>query len=220
MLFNHNEMTTVDAAIIKHITNGGGGSSGESLNAGTAIELVNNTISVKYNTDTMELVDGKLSAKSGGSEPVSSNLELAKVFDFTEIDSASLPGGTFLKVDTQRLIHGDYFRFYKAGRQQTINGFIADITYLSSSLQVAQYHVYFDGDGEDTEIVHDSVSGNLYISDHARDRLNLELVANDPNVGIYRISSTDPVVAMLLSTIGNMSSSLSNAHLEITEMKA
>ena len=63
-------MSTVDAAIINHITNGGssgGGGSGVSYTAGDAISLANNQISVQYDTNTMELINGKLSAKSGSS---------------------------------------------------------------------------------------------------------------------------------------------------------
>ena len=63
-------MSTVDAAIINHITNGGssgGGGSGVSYTAGDAISLANNQISVQYDTNTMELINGKLSTKSGSS---------------------------------------------------------------------------------------------------------------------------------------------------------
>ena len=65
-------MSTVDAAIINHITNGGssgGGGSGVVYTAGDGISLVNNKIAVRYNANTMEIVNGVLSAKvssSGG----------------------------------------------------------------------------------------------------------------------------------------------------------
>ena len=65
-------MSTVDAAIINHITNGGssscgGGSTGVVYTAGDGISLTNNKIVVKYNTSTMEIVNGALSAKISGS---------------------------------------------------------------------------------------------------------------------------------------------------------
>ena len=62
-------MSTVDAAIINYITNGGGsggGGGGVVYTAGDGISIANNQIGVRYNTNTMEIVDGKLSAKSGG----------------------------------------------------------------------------------------------------------------------------------------------------------
>ena len=66
-------MSTVDAAIINHITNGGGsgggGGSGVVYTAGDGISLANNKIAVRYNANTMEVVNGVLSAKvssSGG----------------------------------------------------------------------------------------------------------------------------------------------------------
>ena len=56
-----------------HIENGGSGSSGSStggsLKAGAAISIANNTIGVKFNSNTMELINGELSARiptSGG----------------------------------------------------------------------------------------------------------------------------------------------------------
>ena len=59
-------MSTVDAAIINYITNGGssggGGGSGITYTAGAAISLANNQIAVQYDTNTMELKEGKLSA--------------------------------------------------------------------------------------------------------------------------------------------------------------
>ena len=80
-------MSTVDAAIINYITNGGGssgggGGSGVSYTAGDGISLTNNQIAVKYNTSTMEIVNGALSAKvsssgggsSGGSEEIMTHL--------------------------------------------------------------------------------------------------------------------------------------------------
>ena len=63
-------MSTVDAAIINYITNGssgGGGGSGVVYTAGDAINIANNQISVQYDTSTMELKNGKLSAKSTSS---------------------------------------------------------------------------------------------------------------------------------------------------------
>ena len=64
-------MSTVDAAIINYITNGGGsgggGGSGVVYTAGDAINIANNQISVKYNTNTMEIVNGALSAKASSS---------------------------------------------------------------------------------------------------------------------------------------------------------
>ena len=69
-------MSTVDAAIINYITNGGGSSGGGSggspsvvYTAGDGISLTNNKIAVRYNANTMEIINGVLSAKiSGGSE--------------------------------------------------------------------------------------------------------------------------------------------------------
>ena len=60
-------MSTIDAAIIKHITEVGSSSGGSGImyTAGDAISLTSNKISVKYNPNTMEIIDGKLSAKSG-----------------------------------------------------------------------------------------------------------------------------------------------------------
>jgi hypothetical protein len=62
-------MSTVDAAIINHITNGGssgGGGSGVVYTAGDGISLANNKIAVRYNANTMEIVNGALSAKASG----------------------------------------------------------------------------------------------------------------------------------------------------------
>ena len=71
-------MSTVDAAIIKYITKGvlnGANNSSTPTNsckcvpytAGDGININgDNVINIEYNTDTMELVDGKLSVKAGG----------------------------------------------------------------------------------------------------------------------------------------------------------
>ena len=77
MNFIFTEMSTVDAAIINYITNGGGsggggsggGGTGVVYTAGDGISLANNKIAVRYNANTMEIVNGVLSAKvssSGG----------------------------------------------------------------------------------------------------------------------------------------------------------
>jgi hypothetical protein len=76
-------MSTVDAAIINYITNGGsgGGGGGVVYTAGDGISIANNQIGVKYNTNTMEIVNGALSAKvsssggGGGSSDVAQKLE-------------------------------------------------------------------------------------------------------------------------------------------------
>ena len=90
-------MSTVDAAIINHITNGGssggGGGTGVSYTAGDAISLTNNQISVKYDTTTMELKNGALSAKvssSGGS------------------GGTTIHPGDGLRLDVNNYMHVDY----------------------------------------------------------------------------------------------------------------
>ena len=60
-------MSTVDAAIIDYVIHNQGGGSGTPYTAGDAIDLTSNKIAVKYNTGTMELVNGALSAKTGSS---------------------------------------------------------------------------------------------------------------------------------------------------------
>ena len=71
-------MSTVDAAIIKYITKGilnGSNTNSTPSNsckcvpytAGDGININgDNIINVKYNEETMELIDGKLSVKAGG----------------------------------------------------------------------------------------------------------------------------------------------------------
>ena len=89
-------MSTVDAAIINHITNGGssggGGSGGVSYTAGDAISLSNNKISVQYDTSTMELKNGKLSAKSTSSGG----------------GSTQILAGSGLRFDTNNTLHVNY----------------------------------------------------------------------------------------------------------------
>ena len=66
-------MTTIDAAIIKALVEHVGGDSsgipdgtigGVSYTAGDGINITNNNISVEYDSSTMELKDGKISAKT------------------------------------------------------------------------------------------------------------------------------------------------------------
>lgn len=216
--FIFEEMSTVDAAIINHITNGGGSSGGGgSYTAGTAIDLTNNAISVKFNTNTMEIVDGKLSAKTGGgSEPiVSPKIELTKVHKFTGIDDVSLSDqGIFVYVDAERLVHGDRLRFYKAGTQETIDGVIKDVIYACSPT-IAYYGVQFDGDSRIFEIDHNPETHTLYIPNYTINDNQLNVVANDPKLGVFRLTSTDPVVSMLLDRITYVSESLSDAQNKI-----
>ena len=59
-------MSTVDSAIINTISEIKMQSGGAILTSGDGINITNGTINVKYNSNTMELVDGALSAKNGG----------------------------------------------------------------------------------------------------------------------------------------------------------
>lgn len=73
--------TTIDAAIIKALVEHVGGDSsgipdgtiggGKTYTAGDGIDIKNDAISVKYDEDTMELKDGKISAKSSGADTFS-----------------------------------------------------------------------------------------------------------------------------------------------------
>ena len=92
--------TTIDAAIIKALVEHVGGDSsnigsgsigGQTYTAGTAIDISNNSISVKYDTNTMELKNGKLAAKqstSGGSSTVAD--ETWDTVDWSSMESSGL----------------------------------------------------------------------------------------------------------------------------------
>ena len=171
-------MSTVDAAIINYITNGGGSSGGE----------------------------------SGGS---TSQIELTKVHEFTRIDDVSLSDqGIFVYIDPERLVHGDRLRFYKAGTQETIDGVIKVISYESSQT-IAFYGVQFEGDSRILEISHNPETHTLFISNYLISQSQLNVVANDPKLGVFRLTSTDPVVSMLLDRITYVSESSSHAHNKI-----
>lgn len=59
--------STIDAAIINTISDIKAQSGGAILTEGAAINIISGKINVKYNTDTMELVNGALSAKTTSS---------------------------------------------------------------------------------------------------------------------------------------------------------
>ena len=174
-VFATTKMSTVDAAIINYITNGGGSS-------------------------------------GGGSEPiVSPKIELTKVHEFTGIDDVSLSGqGIFVYVDAGRLIHGDRLRFYKAGAQETFDGVIKDVRYMSNSTN-ALYDVQFEGDHRIYDMSHDAESHTIFIPDYTISETQLTVVVNDPKLGVFRLTSTDPMVSMLLDRITYVSDSLSDA---------
>ena len=98
MNFIFTEMSTVDAAIINYITNGGssggGGGSGVVYTAGDGISIANNQIGVKYNANTMEIVNGALSAKVGSSGGGGGSTQIL--------------AGDGLRFDTSNTIHVNY----------------------------------------------------------------------------------------------------------------
>ena len=91
-------MTTINTSIIKALVEHVGGDSsgipdgtigGKTYTAGNAIDLTDNTISVKYDADTMELKNGKLAAKSGtgnGLEYLEDSTWTGSSFRFSKTD--------------------------------------------------------------------------------------------------------------------------------------
>ena len=174
-------MTTVDAAIIKHITNG---------------------------------------VMNGSNNTSSNHLELRKVAEFTNIDTTTSPGYTYIYANLDKLLIGDVLRFYKAGAttQETIDLVITE-SCTEDNIAVIVYHLSSIEDTNDLVfqrfINNDNV---MVIRNDKLEKLHVEVAANSPALGIYRLASDDPLTLTLLRGIQATALSLYGAHMNITAM--
>ena len=209
-------MSTVDAAIINHITNGGssgGGGSGVSYTAGDAISLANNQISVQYDSNTMELINGKLSAKSGssGGGGSSGNVPTEDVFERgSAYQSGNFISDSILKLnigaDNKRAQNGNQIRLKnRSGQIKTFMFMITDkilytddhpTTFTNSNATIydengIDYNAYIYRNGQDYFVLISCESGSFE-----------EYGENDTDVGMFII--TQMSYSTLVKLINNM----------------
>ena len=186
-------MSTIDAAIIKALVEHVGGDSsgpdstiagGKTYTAGDGIDITNDAISVKYDEDTMQLADGKLSVKSGNG-----GLEMEY------IDSAtwSKNSHTFLLTNMADIPNMLILKLYSKSENRYHYGIIG-IPNLQDPTNGEQHSAIWGpyGNFKTNDIIIKAISGNetaqYGIDIHMMYGSNYEEPSKDKNTGVFKLT--------------------------------
>ena len=191
-------MTTINTSIIKALVEHVGGDSsgipdgtigGKTYTAGNAIDLTDNTISVKYDADTMELKNGKLAAKSG----TGNGLEY--------LEDATWSGSSFRVPKTDKLTNAVLVAKLYNKTKQKYDYAILVLDTTISSVKYKAYWTAYNQTTNDIMLSYNKTTNQYSVTLHVFTSTDYNPPSKEAGTGLFKLTGWSPEVMFALFTI-------------------